>query len=70
MTRRLKPPAATAQRFHCERKGWETTAESEKPPLPTAEESSARPEEIVAADRPESVSRFNRWRSARISAAL
>jgi hypothetical protein len=67
----LKPPTVSTQFFHLARHGVETAAAAARPPVPAADESSAPLADIVvAADRPDSVSRFSRISSERISFAL
>ncbi len=71
MTTREKPPTVSAHRFHRGRAGLGTTVLPERRSVVLTAENSelATGADLVAADRPESVSRFRRCRSARTSAA-
>ena len=72
MTRRANPPIAAAQVFHPNRLGLEMAAAPEMLSLTATDEDECMPLDVATEepDRPESVSRFSRCRSARISAAL
>src|ERR1700730_12375809 len=70
--RRANPPIAAAQVFHPNRLGLEMAAALEMLSPTTTDEDECMPLDVATGepDRPESVSRFSRCRSARISAAL